>query len=104
MTVYHQCQRCTACCRWPGEVRLRSDEITRLTGFLGLSYYDFTERYTRLAQDRRGLVLAEKREAVQRGVAQLAARLVRDQEVGSSSLPAPILSFKDHHSCLYCDE
>ncbi|NJM55265.1 MAG: hypothetical protein HC841_04560 [Verrucomicrobiae bacterium] len=22
MPIFHECQRCTACCRWPGQVRL----------------------------------------------------------------------------------
>jgi uncharacterized protein len=58
--VFHDCQRCTACCRWPGQVRLNDEEITRLAAFNQLSEHDFVQRFTRLAHDRRGLALQEK--------------------------------------------
>ncbi len=60
MPVFYDCQRCTACCRWPGQVRLTGEEITRLAAFNGLSEPDFIQRFTRLTQDRRGLALQEK--------------------------------------------
>lgn len=60
MPVFHDCQRCTACCRWPGQVRLTDAEITRIAGFLQLSEFDFIQRFTRLQPDRRGLALQEK--------------------------------------------
>ena len=60
MPVFHECQRCTACCRWPGQVRLSEVEITRLAVFNGLTEFDFIQRHTRLAQNRRGLALQEK--------------------------------------------
>jgi len=60
MPVYQDCQRCTACCRWPGQVRLSEAEITRIAAFLQLSEHEFIQRYTRLQQDRRGLALQEK--------------------------------------------
>jgi Fe-S-cluster containining protein len=60
MPIFHECQRCTACCRWPGEVRLTDAEIARLAGFLGVSEAQFIQRYTRLRSDRRGLTLQEK--------------------------------------------
>jgi hypothetical protein len=47
MPVFHDCQRCTACCRWPGQVRLTEAEITRIAAFLQLSEHDFIQRYTR---------------------------------------------------------
>jgi Fe-S-cluster containining protein len=52
-----QCQRCAACCRWPGEVRLTSDEVAKLAAFLSLSEKEFIETHTRLRQDRQGLAL-----------------------------------------------
>jgi hypothetical protein len=58
--IFYVCQRCTACCRWPGQVRLTDEEITRLAAALGLSEFDFIQRFTRLRQDRRGLALQEK--------------------------------------------
>ena len=60
MPVFHDCQRCTACCRWPGQVRVDEAEISRLAAFLQLSERDFIERHTRLRHDRRGLVLQEQ--------------------------------------------
>ena len=60
MPVFHECQRCTGCCRWPGQVRLNDDEIVRLAAFNGVSEHDFIQRFTRLRGDRRGLALQEK--------------------------------------------
>ncbi|MCX7867304.1 YkgJ family cysteine cluster protein [Limisphaera sp. VF-2] len=60
MPVFYECQRCTACCRWPGQVRVTEVEIRRLAEFLGLDEFTFIQRYCRLAADRRGLVLEEK--------------------------------------------
>jgi Fe-S-cluster containining protein len=60
MPIFYECQRCTACCRWPGQVRLTEEEIARLAAFEGLSEFDFIQEYTRLTQDRRGLALKDK--------------------------------------------
>ena len=60
MPIFHECQRCTACCRWPGQVRLTDTEIARLAAFLELDEYKFVQRFTRLTEDRRGLALQEK--------------------------------------------
>ena len=60
MPIFHECQRCTACCRWPGQVRLSEAEITRLAAFVGLSEHEFIQRHTRLRHDRQGLSLQEK--------------------------------------------
>ncbi len=60
MPIFHECQRCTACCRWPGQVRLTDEEIARLATFLGLSERDFIQQFTRLRPDRRGLALMDK--------------------------------------------
>lgn len=58
--VRYVCQRCTACCKWPGDVRLESDEIPRIAGFLGMDEAEFIARYTRLRMNRNGLSLLEK--------------------------------------------
>ena len=58
--VFLECQRCATCCRWPGQVRLTSAEAARLAAFKGLTESDFIQRFTRLADDRRGLALQEK--------------------------------------------
>ena len=60
MPIFLECQRCTACCRWPGQVLLHGAEITRLAAFKGLSESDFIQRYARLRADRRGLALQEQ--------------------------------------------
>jgi Fe-S-cluster containining protein len=60
MPIFYECQRCTACCRWPGEVGFADGEIARLAAFKGLSEHAFIQQYTRLRQDRSGLALQEK--------------------------------------------
>lgn len=60
MPVFHECQRCAACCRWPGEVRLEEGEIARLAVFTGMTEVEFIQRFTRLTKDRRGLSLEEQ--------------------------------------------
>jgi Fe-S-cluster containining protein len=60
MPVFLECQRCTACCRWPGQVRLSDEEITRLAAFLGLDEFAFIQRFTRVRPDRRGLALLDQ--------------------------------------------
>ena len=60
MPIFYECQRCTACCRWPGQVRLTDAEITHIAEFKSLSEHEFIQRYTRLTGDRRGLALADK--------------------------------------------
>jgi hypothetical protein len=58
--IFYECQRCTACCRWPGQVYVTDAEIARLAAFKGMSKHDFIQRFTRPRDDRRGLVLQEK--------------------------------------------
>lgn len=60
MPIFYDCQRCTACCRWPGQVKLTEAEITALAAHLEMSESDFIQRYTRLRPDRRGLALTEQ--------------------------------------------
>src|SRR5690242_19849469 len=57
MEIDLPCQRCAACCRWPGEVRLSDVEVTKLATFMGLCDKEFIETHTRLRADRRGLAL-----------------------------------------------
>lgn len=59
-TVQYVCQRCTACCKWPGDVRVEEDELAPIAGFLGLSVENFVQCYTRLCANRMGLSLMEK--------------------------------------------
>lgn len=58
--VFYQCQRCTACCRWPGDVKVGDEEIRGMARFLAMEEADFIARFTRLRTDRQGLSLIEK--------------------------------------------
>lgn len=60
MPVFLECQRCTECCRWPGQVKVDAFEIARMASHLGLSENEFIQQFTRLDADRRGLALTEK--------------------------------------------
>lgn len=58
--IHYACQRCTNCCRWPGLVKVADAEIAAMARFLGMSDFDFIQRYTRLRPHRDGLSLIEK--------------------------------------------
>lgn len=60
MPIFYECQRCTACCRWPGEVRLSEAEISRLAFFKGITESEFVQKFTRLTRNRAGLALLDK--------------------------------------------
>ncbi len=57
---YYECQRCGACCKWPGDVKIEENEVAPIAEYLGLSEIEFIEKYTRLRQNRKGLSLIEK--------------------------------------------
>ena len=54
-----RCRQCGGCCRWEGEVRLVEGDIARMAAALGMEEGAFIERHTKLARDRRGLVLLD---------------------------------------------
>ena len=54
------CQRCTACCRWPGDVNLEEEEVSRIAGFLGMEEHEFVQEFTRIRANRTGLSLVDK--------------------------------------------
>ena len=58
--IHYQCQRCTACCRWPGQVKVSHAEIAQIAGFLGYDEETFIQRFTRLRSQRDGLALLDK--------------------------------------------
>ncbi len=58
--VHYECQRCTACCRWPGLVPVGGAEIAAIARHLGIGEDDFIQRYTRLRPQRDGLALIDK--------------------------------------------
>ena len=60
MSILLECQRCMACCRWPGQVVLSDEEIARLAAFKGMGEPEFIQQFTRLRADRRGLALKEQ--------------------------------------------
>ena len=53
------CQRCGACCRWPGSVLLEAEDITAAAAALGLAEEEFLARYAVLARNRAQLTLKE---------------------------------------------
>jgi uncharacterized protein len=57
--IFLECERCTACCRWPGLVLLHDEEITRMAAFKGMSEHDFIQQFANLRPDRRGLSLKD---------------------------------------------
>lgn len=58
--VWYQCQRCTNCCRWEGDVVLAEGEVEKIADYLGIPLYDFVRDYTRLRGNRQGLSLVDK--------------------------------------------
>ena len=60
MPIFYECDRCTACCRWPGQVKITTAEITRMAAHLGLAEDHFIQNYTRLNADRSGLALIDQ--------------------------------------------
>ncbi len=58
--VHYDCQRCTRCCRWPGQVKVSAEEIERIARYVGMSREDFIAEHTRLRPDRSGLALLDK--------------------------------------------
>lgn len=59
---YYQCQRCTNCCKWPGQVKLTDEDIQRMADFLEMDERSFIENWTRIRPDRQGLALLNKDE------------------------------------------
>ena len=58
--IWYQCDRCTACCKWPGDVKVEPHEITRIAEFLGIDEDDFIQKFTRLRMRRDGLSLISR--------------------------------------------
>lgn len=60
MPPTYLCQRCTACCRWPGFVRVTEEEILAIAAHLGMEEGVFIQDYTRLRPNRGGLALIDR--------------------------------------------
>ncbi len=58
--VWYQCQRCTNCCKWKGDVVITDDETKKIADFLGMKVFDFVRDFTRLRENRVGLSLIDK--------------------------------------------
>ena len=58
--VWYQCQRCTVCCKWPGDVNVTEEEVEKIATFLGYETQGFIDTFTRLNTNRTGLSLIEK--------------------------------------------
>lgn len=58
--VWYECDRCTNCCKWPGDVRLEDEEVEEIAEFLQMETQDFIDKYTRLRTNRSGLSLIER--------------------------------------------
>lgn len=58
--VYYVCQRCTACCKWPGDVRIDENDVSAIAAYLEMEEAEFLTTYTRLRTNRQGLSLIEK--------------------------------------------
>lgn len=54
-----ECRRCGNCCRHEGEVRIDEGEAQAIAEALGMETTAFTEQFTRLRDDRRGLSLVD---------------------------------------------
>lgn len=58
--IHYDCQRCTACCRWPGFVVVTEREIAAIAAHLGIEKDAFIQEQTRLRPNRDGLALLDK--------------------------------------------
>lgn len=58
--IRYDCQRCTACCRWPGYVAVTEREIKEIARHLGTTEDSFIQNHTRLQPNRKGLALLDK--------------------------------------------
>lgn len=54
-----ECQRCGACCRIEGIVRLTDADVGRMAALLSVDEDAFIEQWTDISPDRRGLVLKD---------------------------------------------
>ncbi len=54
------CQRCAACCKWPGDVFIEEGDVGAMAGHLGIGESEFIKSFTRLRANRTGLSLTEK--------------------------------------------
>lgn len=58
--VHYVCQRCNACCKWPGDVRIEDRDVAAISSYLRITEEEFLAKYTRLRTNRQGLSIIEK--------------------------------------------
>lgn len=54
MPIFWECDRCTACCRWPGQVRLTEADVARIAAYLQWTETEYIQGHTRLNFQRNG--------------------------------------------------
>ena len=54
------CACCGNCCRWDGVVHAKEEEFPAIAAFLGISVEELIDKFTRLSDDRTGLVYCDK--------------------------------------------
>jgi len=59
MQQQFQCKKCGQCCRIDGAVHLQAEEVESIAALLGISVYQFTEKYTKLMPDRKSLTIID---------------------------------------------
>ncbi|MFA6815627.1 MAG: YkgJ family cysteine cluster protein [Lentisphaeria bacterium] len=57
-----QCLCCGECCRWPGIVRVSEPECDAIAAYLEMELQAFLQKYTKIAPDRRGLILIDQKD------------------------------------------
>ncbi len=57
---HFKCERCGACCRIKGLVRLTEEDVERIAAAINISVDAFLEHYTDLSPNRTGLILKDK--------------------------------------------
>ena len=50
------CACCGNCCRWDGVVYAKEEEFPAIAEYLGITVEELIDKYTRLSDDRKGLV------------------------------------------------
>jgi uncharacterized protein len=58
--TWYACQRCAACCKWPGDVVLETGEVEAIAAHLEMPLTVFLEKFTRLRANRKGLSLIDQ--------------------------------------------
>ena len=58
--IHYVCQRCTACCKWPGDVNVTDAEVSQIAEFLEMPEHEFVQDFTRINHKRTGLSLVDK--------------------------------------------